>query len=407
MRSIFILLCAISLQPSLFALNKTEAEKFGISFNGYICYSGFYDTRQTVASREGYLVLYPAPKAPDKNGEDANAQSSMNMFAVQTRLAGKISAPEFLGAKTSGMFEAEFVGHSDPDINGFRLRHAYISLTWDHISLMIGQYWNPMFLPEVVVGAVASNAGAPFVPFARNPQIRLTATFDNVKLVAALLSQRDFASYGPSGSSSVYLRNSAIPDMHLQIQYLFGKNIIGCGGEFKMLQPRLATDLNYKTTQKVSSYTVNGFMKLYLDPATFKMEATYGGNMGDATMLGGYAVKSFNSVTHAEEYTPTKTVAIWADISTGKELEFGLFTGYAKNLGAGQEVTSTFYGRGGNIDNVFRIAPRMQYTEGSTKFTFEPEYTSASYGTADNKWKVKDTYSVGNLRLLFTMFYYF
>ena len=98
------------------------------------------------------------------------------MLSVQTRLVGKITGPDAFGAKTSGYIEAEFFGTSDADVNGFRLRHAYVKLNWTTTELLIGQFWHPMFITESFPEVVSFNTGAPFQPFNRSPQIRVTQT---------------------------------------------------------------------------------------------------------------------------------------------------------------------------------------------------------------------------------------
>jgi hypothetical protein len=105
-----------------------QAEKappvFGISLSGFVKTDIFYDSRQTVSIREGHYLLYPKGPLLDPGGRDINARSSFNILSIQTRLAGRITGPDVLGAKTSAYIEAEFFGTSDADINGFRLRHG-------------------------------------------------------------------------------------------------------------------------------------------------------------------------------------------------------------------------------------------------------------------------------------------
>lgn len=157
------------------------------------------------------IFLYPANEALDKNKSDINAAPNFNILSIQTRLIGRITGPDAFDAKTSGIIEGEFFGTSDGDANGFRLRHAYLKLDWERTSLLVGQTWHPMFVVEVFPGVVSFNTGAPFQPFTRNPQIRLTKSFDQLKLIAVAASQRDFQSFGPDASnrsvqSSAYLR---------------------------------------------------------------------------------------------------------------------------------------------------------------------------------------------------------
>jgi hypothetical protein len=114
-----------------------------------------------------------------------------------------------------------------------------------------------------------------------------------------------------------------------------------------------------------------------------------------------------------ETYTPTSTYSIWGDVSGGKTVEFGIFGGYTKNLGTMDNpfsaASSIFYSRGFNIDNIFRITPRVLFNSGKARIALELEYTSVSYGTvnASNNAKVENTNSVGNFRGLVAFYFFF
>ena len=388
------------------AQQKTESN-FGISFSGFVKTDIILDSRQTVNLREGHFLLYPANESKDKNGEDINAKSGFNILSIQTRLVGKIKGPDAFGAKTSGIIEAEFFGTTDGDINGFRLRHAYVNFKWENTNLLIGQTWHPMFISEVFPQVVSFNTGVPFQPFSRNPQIKLTQSFGGLNLIAALATQRDFTSNGPNGFSSSYLRNSVVPDLHLQVQFKSEKMILGSGIDFKTLTPRLETSKNYKTDNTIGSFACLGYAKFVISSLTLMFEGVYGKNLADLLMLGGYAVKSINQTTGAEEYTNLKAYSLWSDISYGKDIQVGLFCGYSKNLGADDNVVGNFYVRGSNIDNIFRLSPRILFNSGQARIAAELEYTSAAYGTTASNGKVIDTNDVNNLRLLLAVYYFF
>jgi hypothetical protein len=403
------LVLACSFFSTVGAFAQQEQTTFGITFSGFVKTDFMYDSRQTVAFREGHFLLYPSPVVSDKFGTDINAKANFNILSIQTRLLGKITGPDALGAKTSGLIEGEFFGTSDADISGFRIRHAYLKMDWTTSSLLIGQYWHPMFVVEMYPGVVSFNTGAPFQAFSRNPQIRFSYNIDMVKLIVAAISQRDFQSNGPGGFSSLYLRNSIVPNLHAQLQYSSGGNMLGFGVDYKTLTPRLVTTKNVATDATISSIGFLGYAKLTLDPVTIKAEGTYGENLSDLLMLGGYAIQSADTVTGIESYLALKSYSLWGEISTGKDVEFALFAGYSKNLGAKENLTGTYYGRGTDIDNLLRISPRVVWNTGKVRFSTEYEYTSAKYGTPNslNKGKVGNLKSVVNTRLLFAVFYFF
>jgi hypothetical protein len=170
-----------------------------IKFSGFVKTDVIYDNRQNENLREGHFLLYPLNEALDKNGADTNANGSFNMLSIQTRLQVLATGPEVMGAKSSGYFEAEFFGSTDANINSFRLRHAWIKLDWENTSILAGQYWHPMFITDCFPGTVSFNTGAPFQPFSRNPQIRLTQKIGAISLSGTANTQRDFQSPGPEG----------------------------------------------------------------------------------------------------------------------------------------------------------------------------------------------------------------
>ncbi|MBN1998207.1 hypothetical protein JW935_11680 [candidate division KSB1 bacterium] len=388
------------------AIPAEENQAFGIRFSGFVKTDLMFDSRQTVTVREGHFLLYPAGPKLDVNGEDINAKANLNILSIQTRLKGTITGPDAFGAKTSGLIESAFFGHSDSDVNGLRLRHAILTLAWEKFSLMIGQYWHPMFVTDCFPATVSFNTGMPFQPFSRNPQIRLTYALGSVKIIAAAISQRDFTSTGPDGAGSIYLRNAAIPNMHVQLQYAAKLLLLGLGADWKTLVPQLVTAQNYKTEETVSGLSFLGYAKLNLPAFTWKLEGILGQNLTDHLMLGGYGVTSIDHQTGVETYTPTDVMSVWTDISAGKKIGVGCYAGFMKNMGAGEKIMA-FYGRGSDIDQVYRVAPRIIWNSGKTQLAAELEYTGAAYGTANEKGEVENTTSVENIRLLLAAYYFF
>jgi hypothetical protein len=388
---------------------------FGISLSGFVKTDIFYDSRQTVSIREGHYLLYPKGPLLDPGGGDINARSNFNILSIQTRLAGRITGPDALGAKTSAYFEAEFFGTSDADINGFRLRHGYLKLNWAKSELMVGQFWHPMFITESFPDVVSFDTGAPFQPFNRSPQVRYTRMFGKVSLIATALAQRDFASNGPDGTSSVYLRNAALPEFNLKLQAA-SKNdarktetVAGVGADVMKLAPRIVTAAGYKTDESVTGLAAMAFFKQKWAKWTWKAEAVWGQNLHHLTMLGGYAVRGVVDEVRLDwNYTPIDTLSCWTEVQTnGAPWQTGLFVGYSKNLGSRHSISGANYARGFNIDELYRLSPRLVYNIGKMRFAGEAELTAASYGTPDGFGKVRDARFVRNLRLLFAAYYFF
>ena len=405
MKKIFLILILFS----IINIAQTDKPAVGISFSGFIKTDLIFDSRQTVSIREGHFLLYPQNENLDLKGSDINAKSNFNILSIQTRLNAKITGPDAFDAKTSGFIEGEFFGTADSDVNGFRLRHAYLKLDWEKLSLLVGQTWHPMFITEMFPGVVSFNTGVPFQPFSRNPQVKLTLTEDNLKFILVAASQRDFTSNGPDGFSSAYLRNSVVPNLHGQFQFNSPELFGGIGVDFKRITPRIVTAKKNKTNEAVNSLSFTGFTKINIDPVILKLQGVYGSNLADHVMLGGYAVKSLDTLSGFEEYTPLNCLSIWGELSTGKEIEYAVFAGYTKSLGAKDNIAGSYYGRGTNIENVFRISPRIQFNSGKTRISTEFEYTSAGYGTANNsnKGKVEKVKNISNVRVLAAFYYFF
>lgn len=98
---------------------------------------------------------------------------------------------------------------------------------------------------------------------------------------------------------------------------------------------------------------------------------------------------------------------VWLDIERNRgHWRPGLFLGYAKNNGgyitdasdlAPNVAFYQVFGRGHNIDYLWRMQPRLTYTTGNgLSFTGEAEYTYAGYNEP-----------VGNLRLSLSVTYAF
>ncbi len=385
---------------------------FGIKLYGFLRNDIMYDSRQIVSAREGDLSLYAKDKLPDANGKDINAAPTFHMLAITSRLGGTITGPNAFGAKTSGILEAEFFGNFDGGINEFRLRHAWAKLDWPKTQLAFGQYWHPMFVTECYPGVIDFNTGMPFQPFNRSPQVRLTQKLDKankLSLLLAAISQRDFASVAPSGYAATDpLRNSAVPNLHAQLQFKNAHLSAGVGIDYKSIRPKLNSGTpNMVSKEKVNSTSFIGYIKVTTKPVVLKAEIVVGDNLTDHVMIGGYLGYT-DSTGEAEKYAATKTKSYWFDIAgTGKKIIPGLFIGFTSNDGAKPGATAA-YGRsigfgGRGIKNVFRVSPRMEFVSGKFKFGTEIEYTAAQYGVLSNGSKVTGTTDkINNTRFLLT-----
>ncbi len=415
-KSILILL--VILIPAISFSQKEEKEKIKISVSGFIKSDFFWDTRQTVSAREGHFLLFPKPVQLDAAGADINEGLNFNFLSIQSRVGLNIVGGTIFNAKVSGKIEGDFFGQLNPNINLFRLRHAYLKLNWTSTELLLGQYWIPMFITDCFPGTISFNTGVPFQPFGRSPQIRLTHKMGKIKLIAIANSQRDYASRGPNPASpattlpsSQYLRNSAMPELSLQLHikptnYLW----MGIGGSYKEIVPQIVTPENYKTNESIGGFNSIAFAKLKTSKFTLKLQGIYGQNMPDVLSIGGFAITDSTDIAKGYvSYSNLNTVSAWIDMHTnGKKFQVGIFGGYSKNLGANKDIVGPIYGLGTNIESIYRVSPRVIYKSKNVRLALEGEYTLANYGsTRDAKGVPTTITAADNFRLLLACYYVF
>lgn len=380
-----------------------------VSIHGFAKADVAWDSRQVVEAREGFLVFYPQKPKYDAQGEDINATPGFNSWAMTSRVNIKATGPKVLGATAMAFVEGDFTGPSNTENNAFRLRHAYVSLAWEKWSVLAGQYWNPMDVPEMLPKVLALNTGAPFRSFTRSPMVKAEYKFGSSKIIAAIYTQRDYQSSGPSGASANYLRTSGLPNFHLQYQLNKGSIIMGIGADYKMIRPRMTSDSLIIDDNKVSSFSALAYIGYSKGKFGIKGQALYGQNLSDHLMLGGYAVSSIDPTTDAREYVNLNNLSSWIDCNyrITPAVNLGLFAGYSQNLGTEKDVVGAFYGRGDDIASLYRLSPRIEWIYGPVQFIAEVEYTAAAFGKPDNRYKFDETETTNNLRVQTALVYNF
>ncbi len=390
------------LQAQENALWKQNFEAYGFVKSDF-----WIDSRKVDGVRDDLIVFYPKEKVYDLSGKDINAGINTNFSAISTRLGLKINGQEILKAKVMGLLEGDFTGVTNGDINGLRLRHAYIRMSWKNDELLMGQYWHPMFVPEVFPEILSLNTGAPFQPFIRNPQISYRHFAGRFITQVALIMQRDNSSDGPIGRSHTYMQETGIPNSHLQLLYKTERNVLGAAFDHKVIRPLQLTAMNFKNEQLLSSLSVSLFWKWKNEKSDFAMKAIYGQNLTEHLLLGGYAVASRDELSGVETYTPTNHLFLWSGIHYGSEYQWSLFGGYAKNMGTTAQNIGQYYGKGHTIDYMFRVSPGLSWNYKSLNLAGELEWTAAAFGLPDDFGKVRSNGPTHNVRLLLGAIYLF
>lgn len=402
------LLSVILIFSSLQVYSQEKTSPYKLSVNGFVRADAIFDSRQIVEAREGFLLFYPKKPFFDNNGKDINAQPSFNQYAMISRVAVKATGPDVFGAKILGLIEADFTGASNSENNSLRLRHAYISLQWNKTRFLAGQYWHPMDVPEMIPNVLSLNTGAPFRSFSRQPQVRLDRVAENFNFVLAATAQRDYVNTGPDGNTSVYLRNSAIPNLVAQLHYKNKNWFAGIAADYKQLTPRLVTDSLYIANEKLNCYSYSGFISYKSSDFAIKAQYIYGQALNDHLMMGGFASSDINPVTRRRDYTPLVTHSWWLNASKSYgNWQPSVFLGLTTNNGASEEIQGPVYARGEDIAYVYRLSPMLTYTLDRFSLMGELEYSVAAYGIPDAKYRVQQSKETANIRVGLAVMYTF
>ncbi|PLX18467.1 MAG: hypothetical protein C0599_12285 [Salinivirgaceae bacterium] len=397
---------------SLFA-QETKQEKPTAKFYGYINWETIFDSHESITTRDGELYLYPS--APNEvNGEDLNKNAQLEMLSLQTRVGAKINGGNVLGAKLSVVIEGDFFATGEAYKRHIRMRHAFMKLKWEKSSLLMGQFWHPMFGPDVFPGIIQFGAGVIYNPLNRAPQVRFDYNvMEDLRLTFAALEHGYHASVGPEDAQ----RNAAIPDLQFQATYGSKDNFLtGITAGYLVLEPRefLPSPGTYNE-ETVNSYNLQWFGRVKLSDLTLMAKASYGTNMSQYVMLGGYGVL-LDDAGNADGfgYTPYKIASYWFDgnYKLNENLNAGIFVGYTQNMGTVDEVDiNNVTARGANIMNIYRVAPRISYSTGPLRFALEYAYNSAAYGvnnpadpdSIDEYGVYKKTENSTNNRIIFAV----
>ena len=394
-KTLFFLAFLAGLAP----LARMEAqEAFSLQWHGFVNPHYYADSRSVVGGREDMMLFYPKPIELDSLGNDLNDSWQANMLAITARLGLKVVGPEMLGANTMAYIEGDFTGSTNATINNLRLRHAYLRLNWDSHELTVGQYWYAMVVHEIMPMTNPLNMGAPFHCYARQPQVRYSYfPTGNWELMAVAQWQLDNMSQGllngTPASSTQFARHSLVPELNAQFRYHHRALFVGAAVNAKTIQPQVTTvDTVLQHTEKHTSFSWSLFGRYNGPGFTVKAQALLNNSLYEGCSLGGYLMLADSTFQDWHFNT------IWLDVekSTG-HWRPGLFMGYAKNMDYGNTAFIHAFGRGHNIEYLWRVQPRLTYTTGKgLSFTGEAEYTYAGYAAP-----------VGNLRLSLSMVYAF
>jgi hypothetical protein len=404
-----LILTATAAVSTFCALAQSDDIKVKIS--GFVKADGWIDTRKNTDGVDGLFTYFPLAPEYDANGKDLNKVATSNATVLSTRLRFTIAGPDILGAKANAIVEADFTGTTEVAL--LRLRLANLNLTWNKSTLIVGQAWHPFSIPQFLPRTLSLNTGAPFQCFSRNPQVTyIYSVGSGVKLLGSINYQCGYESLGPNGKSSIYLRNSVIPNLDFQLSKTFGKSTIGVAYDFKMLRPNVynvAPDgKKYQNDNTVSSNSVLGYYNYTSEKLFIIAKQLFGQNLTEFLMQGGYGVSEIDPTTGVQQYAPSKGTSSLINFSYGTKYRIGGTFGYLSNNGFTKNV-SKIYGRAENLKEMIRIAPNFMYVYKNFQLGLEGEFNRASWGTVDysNKGKVTNAKAVNGFRFLTSLQYNF
>lgn len=309
MKQIFALLLLIVLVTPAIAQDKDEVnpKETTIKWYGYINFESIFDTHDSETSRYSELYLYPSKLCEDSQNDH------LDMLSFNSRLGVRIDGPSVMDAKVFGIIEGDFFGTAEAYKNLFRLRHAYMKLQWEKSSLLLGQFWHPTFGPEVFPKVLAFGAAAIYNPLNRSPQLRFDyKLLPQLNITAAALMHGYHISKGPGDLAENAQRNSAKPDLQFQLTLGDSKAFVtGINVGYMWVQPREVKANGRVNNAQLGTYNVGWFGKVTQGPFMAQAKVSYGQNMSQFVMLGGYGRLLADQDSMAFDYTPFKIYSAW------------------------------------------------------------------------------------------------
>ena len=423
-RFILILSAAILAFGSFNASAAEKAEpKNNFKIYGFIRNYFTYDSRESVSGTGDLFYYLPKDISMNAAGtEDLNAVSSFRFLALTSRLgvdvtgysinnvhfSAKIEGDFYSGLSNSSNANAGTYFPGNTKISGTataRLRQAYATVTWkelgaegaNSVALKMGQAWHPMAadMPHIF----SLEAGAPFGPFSRTPQVTMDANLgSNWILSASAIWQMQYQSSGPIGASALYMKYGKTPEVYAGVTYKNGGFLARAGVDLLSIKPR------YFGTETLENGSVNKFKVsdrktsvLYYIYGQYskknfavKAKTTFGQGGEHMNLMSGYA-KVGENADGSWEYASLRNSSSWLSLSYGKKWQGVLFLGYVKNLGLAEAASGPlakgdvyFCGNGfSNINQIYRINPQLIYNIGKMNIGLEYQWTAVQYGDYD------------------------
>ena len=428
-KTLTILLSLLLVLPASASQKETEKKDSPVKEHlqnhfklyGFIRNFFVYDSRDSKAGTGDlfyYLPLDNKWNTADVNNparEDLNASPNFRFLALTSRVAFDVSGYYInnlhFGAKVEGDFYSGLAAaktanglSGNTSVSGTaqaRLRQAYVTLTWKDLpmrndktaqmGLKIGQAWHPMAadMPHVF----SLEAGAPFGPFSRTPQVTMDAALgEHWILSAAAIWQQQYQSAGPDGASAAYMKYACTPEVYAAVT-LKGKEVLFRGGvDVVSIKPRNigknADGLTVHVKDRKTSVLGYLYGQYNHKLLSIKAKTTFGEGGEHMNLMSGYAVVDKTDPTDWK-YASMLNSSSWLSLCYGKKWQGVLYLGYVKNFGLADKVAPGyiessdvyFCGNGfSNINQMYRINPQLLYNLGKFTLGLEYQWTAVQYG---------------------------
>lgn len=403
--------------PTPIELN-TKAVKF-VPY-GFIRNDFYYDSRENLETASGLFYIIPKDRNMNEYDEDLNAIPSSRFLSIATRLGVKVYAQKpILKSNLMAQVEMDFAGFNG-STTMFRIRQAYMKMSWKKFSVLAGQTWHPMF-GEVVPMIQSLATGCPFQPFNRSPQLRFDWKLNDTentksKLYFSALYQLQYTSTGPDGGTTDYLVKSKMPEFYLGFDWRHKGWYLGVGVDMLRIAPRTVVKDetgSRKVDERLLSMSANAFVQYESHDGYWNVKAKtiFGSNMSHLLLLSGYGVSGVDE-DGGYSYTNIYNSTTWLNVVYGKKWQVGVFAGFMKNLGSEDPLYSnetTYIFGYNNVDAVYRVSPMLVYNIfRHFSFGLEYELTSVGYGALKLKTgRVDNTHWMTNHRAVGVIMFYF
>lgn len=339
---------------------------------------------------------------------DLNAQPNFRFLSLTSRVGLDVSGYQIQNMTVGAKIEADFYAGLSAVKEGtavtgtaqLRLRQAFLTLGWKQENctenLKIGQAWHPVAadLPDVF----SLNAGSPFNPFSRTPQIQFNGNFGKVfGLTAAAIWQMQYTSAGPNGACADYIKWSCTPEVYFGLNFKSSNGFLArVGVDVLSIKPRkndkdaaLDKQITVKVKDRLTTVSPFVYMQYVAKSGKFAVKAkTIFAEAGEHMNLnGGYGVSAINE-DGSWEYTPTRNSSSWVNITFGKKVQGIIFAGYVKNFGTKDPIVDKdhyYFSKNSfnNMNQMYRLTPTVVYNIGKLALGLEYEVTSVQYGKGD------------------------